>query len=464
MAGTEQKQSETRRVIVLRDKKPEVWLSGEGTLHALPELEIPQGQRITEHIAIAVRENLGIAAVSIAALRAPEGKSCGASIRYNIMESCAPGCESLDAKNWVPLDLLEPRSFRDVNDFAAIREAVAQLRNNQDKGPFGKQGWFECLRQWVQEAIEPHGLRLRGPFRQLNASAAFSLICFQTNGPPVWFKATGAPNFHEFRLTLALSHLFSRSLPHIIDTRPEWNGWLALNADGIRLNQVPEPNAWTAAAGDLADLQIASLGKSLLLLEAGARDLRSAALRNRIEPFFQTMGSLMERQTNVPPAVLSRMALRTLSTQVSEALDALDETAIPTALGHLDLNPGNIVCSPNSAVFLDWAEGFVGHPFLTFEYHLEYFRRAFGIGHAEEAQMVDRYSARWRALLSDTVIRRALEGAPLVAAFAYATGNELWKTPGEIEKPRTAAYLRGLTRRMHREAQFLADRRRSCLR
>jgi aminoglycoside phosphotransferase (APT) family kinase protein len=170
----------------------------------------------------------------------------------------------------------------------------------------------------------------------------------------------------------------------------------------------------------------------------------------------------MDRQTKTPPAALSREELCCLSARVLDALAVLEETGIPTTLGHLDISPGNIICSPTGCVFLDWAEAFVGHPFLTFEYLLEHFRRTFGQDHSQETQLIARYSGPWRSFASQSEIRRALEVSPLVAVFAYATGNDRWKDPQELQEPRAAGYLRSLTRRMECEARVLMERSMSC--
>src|SRR5208337_1887108 len=343
----------------------------------------------------------------------------------------------------------------------AIAQSMAYAQD-PPRGPFGRLGWFPDLKRWVQEEIATHGLHLNGRFRQLNASPSFSLIRFETDGPAVWFKAVGAPNQREYPVTLALARLFPRFLPQIIATRPEWNGWLALEAQGPLLYESSVPASWEAAAADLAELQIHSLGRSLHLLDPGARDLRAQALAEFVEPFFRAMGELMEGQTKMPPAALSREELRCLSARVLDALAVLEETGIPTTLGHLDINPGNIVCSPAGCVFLDWAEAFVGHPFLTFEYLLEHFRRAFGQDHSRETQLIARYSGPWRAFASQSEIRRALEVSPLVAVFAYATGNDRWKDPPELQETRAAGHLRSLTRRMECEARVFVERSMPC--
>ena len=455
------KERETRRIILLRGKQPEVLLSIEGTHRTLPQVEFPRWQRVAENLTAALSESAGIDAASVSSLEAPPADSGSEQICYEIMEPIGPDAEAPREKEWVAVDSLVESRFRDPSDFQALRQAMAQsMAQTEDatRGPFGRLGWFLDLQRWVQEQIGRHGLHLNGRFRQLNACPTFSLIRFETDGPAIWFKAVGAPNQREYPVTLALARSFSRFMPQIIATRPEWNGWLAEEAEGPVLKECSALASWEVVAQDLAELQIHSLGRSLHFLDPGARDLRALKLTDLVQSFFRTMGELMERQAKVPPAALSREELGYLSERVQEAIAVLEETGIPTALGHLDINPGNIVCSPTCSVFLDWAEVFVGHPFLTFEYLREHFRRTFGHNHSQEMQLVARYSSRWRAFFSETDIRRALEVAPLAAVFACAAGNDLWTDPRKFDEPSTAGYLRSLTRRMGREAHVLPDR------
>jgi hypothetical protein len=456
---------ETRRIILLRGKTPEVLLGMEGRHRTLPQIKIPRWQRAAENLTATLRETWGIDAVLVSSLEASAAESSSLQICYEIMEPCGPDAELPHGKKWLAIDCLVKNSFRDHGDFHALRKAITQsiaYAQGTSRGPFGKLGWFPDLAQWVQEEIGGLGLRLTGKFRQLNACPTFSLIRFETDGPAFWFKAVGAPNEREYPLTIALSRSFCRFLPEIIAIRPECNGWLAREADGPLLHECSDLAPWEAAASDLAELQIQSLGRSLYLLDAGARDLRGWPLAGLVQPFFQTMSELMERQTKMPPTPLSREEMQSLSAQVQDALTVLEETGIPTTLGHLDMNPGNVICSPSGCVFLDWAETFVGHPFLTFEFLLEHFRRAFGQGHPQETQLVARYSFPWRVFFSERDIRRALDVAPLLAVFACAAGNDLWTNRKKLEEPRTAGYLRSLSRRMERESRALAERRVPC--
>jgi hypothetical protein len=460
--------SESRRIILLRlheGEIPEVLLGFAGTQWTLPEVVIPSWQRVAENLTAALKDTCGIDAISLASLDASPADSHSAQVRYEIMEPCRPREKTPQEKRWEAIDSLVSSAFRDPRDFEALRQAIAQSTARADGtsiGPFGTLGWFSNLEQWVEEQIAAHGFHLSGGFRQLNACPTFSLIRFETDGPAVWFKAAGVPNQREYPITLALARSFSRFVPQIIATRPESNGWLAREAEGPLLLECSTLESWETAARDLAELQIHSLGRSLHLLDSGARDLRAGALAALVEPFFSAMRQLMELQTKTPPAALSREELRCLAARVRDALTVLDETGVPTTLGHLDLNPGNIVCSPTGCVFLDWAEAFVGHPYLTFEYLREYFRQNFGPDNSQETQLVGSYTSPWHAFVSERDIRSVLEVTPLVAVFACAAGYDVWTAPRKLDDPRSAGYLRSLTRRMHREARALVERSVSC--
>ena len=432
-----------------------------GRLH-LPTVQMPGHQRFAQDLTSSLRFDWLQETVRLFSLDSDQRES---ECRYEVMQSCALRPSHTPGSCWASIASAAESDFEDTADHTAIAKANAECQAyavGRKYGPFARLGWFFELTDWIRDEIRRLGLSLSGRFSQLNASPTFNLIRFETDGPAVWFKAVGAPNQREYPLTLALGRLFCRFVPEVIAARPEWNGWLAKEAEGSLLHECCGPASWKSAARDLAELQIHSLGRSLHLVEVGARDLRAHALSDRVEPFFQAAGELMDRQTKTSPPAISRKELGSLTARVHYALDGLEETDFPVALGHLDINPGNIVCSSVGSVFLDWAEAFVGHPFLTFQYLLEHFRRAFGQDHPGETGLTDSYTAPWRSFVSPTPIRSALGLAPLVAAFAYAAGNDLWTDSRRIQDNRAAGYLRALTRRMDRDARALLERSLPC--
>jgi len=136
---------------------------------------------------------------------------------------------------------------------------------------------------------------------------------------------------------------------------------------------------------------------------------------------------------------------------------------MPNALGHLDLNPWNIIVSANGCVFLDWAEAYVGHPFFSLEYLLQHFRREVGEDAVLESEVVNAYTAPWRQLFSDDRTREALALTPLAAVFAYAAGTDEWKDETRLRDLSVVAYFRSLARRMNREAIQFIEGRPACL-
>jgi len=176
----------------------------------------------------------------------------------------------------------------------------------------------------------------------------------------------------------------------------------------------------------------------------------------------ERMAELMELQTKPTPLPLTRAEIRSLSEEVRSCLDKLSAIDIPNTLGHLDFNPGNILVSPEQCVFLDWAEGSVGHPFFTFQYLLEHCRRSHGVEPVSEKMVASSYALPWRAFASADEIAKGLRLAPLLAAFACAAHLN-WTNPNVCRRPDTAAYLRGLVRRMKRESDSLRERRVTCV-
>jgi hypothetical protein len=217
------------------------------------------------------------------------------------------------------------------------------------------------------------------------------------------------------------------------------------------------------ATAALAKLQIESIGKQAQLRDSGAHDLRTAPLSDVVHPFLDVMGRLMDQQTKVPPPVLSRKELAFLGERLQDALCLIEELGIPDTLGHLDLNPGNIIVSPNGCAFLDWAEAYLGHPFFSFQYLLEHFRRTVAADSKSQSKIAASYLAPWEQIASRDCLTEAINFAPLLAAFAYAAGTDAWRQPERLRDPNVAGYLRSLARRMNREANHLSVGRSPCL-
>ena len=453
------------RILLLRKNGSELLVAGERRPCALPCVEIPRWERTGVNLNAVVRERYGISPVC---LFTPDLSvtTDGELPLYQVMETREANARAPEGMHWLPVDAFSEQFFAHAQDSRALTNTLQQIHkfeNEETRGPFGKPGWIDELSSWIQHEVDPYGLRLTGEFRQLNASPTFALLRFETNESAVWFKAVGEPNLRELPISLTLSTLFPAFVPGILATHPAWHGWLMTEFVGSTLDEVADAYAWERAAQTLGELQIASLGTTDRLLDAGCRDLQVPSLLPLVDPFMEMMSQLMEQQQTTPPPVLDKEELRTLGRQIEEALSKLAELGIPDTLGHLDFNPGNILCSADRCVFVDWAEAYVGPPFLT----LDYLRTHLGRTQREDAglsaDVVTAYETHWRPVLSPEVVAEAMSVASVLAVFAYATATEEWRSPASFGESRAGGYLRSLTRRMHGEMRRLQDRRRLCI-
>jgi hypothetical protein len=453
---------DTRHVILLRHSERRLLLRKTESGFVLPSVEIPRWERLAENLTAAVKKEFGCDAACLFPLT-NSSEATPQHKRYEVMESWNRA-ECVAGTTWQSIVSLTLESFEDGAEFQAVERCLEELaRCDRPDSPFARKGWFVELRDWAANVIRPLGLELSGPFQQYNASPTFNLTRFETTGAAVWFKATGEPNRREFPITLRLANLFPTFMPEVVGTKPEWNGWLSREADGKSLGESKDVSLWEYAASEFAKLQIESRPESESILPLGAHDLRCNVLLAAIDPFFDVITRLMDQQTKITPSKLNREELSLLKVRIDDVLTLLSELGVSNTLGHLDLNPWNVVVANGKCTFLDWAEAYVGYPFFSLEYLLQHFRREVRAGIDCEADVIDAYEAPWRQLVSGARGDVALALTPLAAVFAFAVGTEIWKDEEQLRDPKIAGYMRSLVRRMNREAVQSMGRRSPCL-
>jgi len=458
-------QNETWRILLSRKHGSETLLLARGAGFFLPEVTIPRYQQTAKHVNAEMKRRWNLEVISLFSPQFDTDATDVSRFPYYAVESTHPNARPPTGMYWVPVSELTDASFSDACDFKAIRKFARDCNGglrDGSAGPFGKPGWFHEVSAWVGNEIRLLDLRLNGRFQQFNAAPAFSLVRFETNGVAVWFKAVGEPNIREFPITLALAQLIPSYVPRLIASRPEWNAWLAREAEGSELFATADVTLWEMAAAAFASAQRESAPNAERLLAVGARDVRVGSLQQLVDPFFQASSEAMARQIKTTPACLKESELQTLKLEVKCALRELEVTHFPDACGHLDLNPRNIIVAPGKCTFLDWAEACVGHPVLSCEYLLEHFRRTFPEDRDGALRLTERYVASWASLLPSCNVYAAFTVAPLLAVFTYAVTCIDWRDPRTLAQPAKAGYLRSLTRRMKHEADRLAGKKDRC--
>jgi len=460
MVPQEQPERIPYRLLVTRRRATEILLKT-GSVCSLPSLAVLGGGRLAEQFAAGIRENYGLETYCLWTTGNPMvHEACCALIETIHRDDEAPA-----GMTWMPIGAADFDAVLLSADRAVVRSSLGQLNrhsDNPESGPFARPGWIESLFTWVDQQIRPLGLGYAGRFQQLNASPTFSLIRIETTGPAVWFKATGEPHAHEPRVSVALARLLPNYVPRLIGVHPSWNGWLSEEAAGARLDQSVDFPAWERAAARLAELQIASIGKTAELMRERAKDLQIESLHKEVDPFLSRMSHLMAAQEKSIPRPLVESEFATLAKKLNESCALLRRIGLPATLGHIDMNPGNIVVSENGCVFLDWAEAAVTHPFVTFEYLREHLLRS-GIEKPTAGESLARaYLRPWESFYSPDELACALLFSPLIAVFVFAVANESWRSSDLDRCSKLPGYFRALTRRMYRQAVRLSERSELC--
>ena len=450
-------------LVITRREGAEILASSDRDRPLIAHTEIYPQRRIAEQLTANVLAEMGLRAYCLFIHTHSAFYRDQRENKYALMECLTPHPSAPSGYHWLPFDAdPSPSGVKVQADgmtpWEVFREATA-CTENQIAGPFAKPGWLKELLEWAQAQVQPRELRITGLIRQLNASSTFSLIRLETSGRAIWFKATGEPNLRELPISIALDRLFPGYVPTILAVHPIWNGWLSEQAAGTQLDELSESGAWETVASTLAEIQIRSIGRDADLLKNHCRDLRLTRLMEDIDPFLAHMTDFMAAQEKRVPATLTPLELSRLGNTLKQACSQLYELGFPDTLGHLDFNPGNILVSADRSVFLDWAEGCVTNPLITFEYLREHLRRNQMNDKNAITDIANAYVRPWKSCLSPDALKQGTVLSPLVAVFAYAVGINTWRSPESLGNAVVAGYFRSLTRRMYREAVQIVERK-----
>ncbi len=453
------------RLIITRRGATEIFLSKQLSGWALPKIEVLAQNRVAEQLVRGAKQKCGLETYCLLTGILPTSETASYLERHAVMEAIRQDGDARHDAIWISSIEAASNGALLPADHLAVRSSLEDLDRHlarPDAGPFARPGWLKELLNWVQSQIEPLGLCATGAFQQLNAGPAFSLLRLETTTAAVWFKATGEPNTRERGISVALDRLFPGHVPRVLGVHPIWNGWLSEEIAGRTLDDSADVRAWDVAARTLAELQIASIAKTEVLLQSGCRDLRLDQLGRWIEPFLARTKELMAMQTKPSPQILTDSEIGALGDRLGGALAELHKHGIPSTLGHLDPNPRNIIASRTGCRFLDWAEGSVTHPLFTIEYLCEHARRTYPQPGAGTETLVAAYLQPWHSFFSPQTLARAMSISPLLAVFACAV-NATASSPEILRHSAFARHFRSLARRAHREAEKLATRSDRCL-
>jgi hypothetical protein len=321
-----------------------------------------------------------------------------------------------------------------------------------DNEPFSRLGWLDEALTWIQASVPAGKIPFTGKTSQLNASGQFQLIRFDTERPPAyWLKATGHPNTHEYAITTFLASRAPDYLPRIVAARPDWNAWV-MEEHGRSLYHSLSLATAKIALVRLTELQQLWVGQETALLAHGCHDHRLHILRAQIDTIIDYFNEAMRRQTSTKAVPMSRERLVALGEILKDTCAAALALSIPDTLLHNDISPGSILFDGSTCVFSDWAEAYLGNPFLTLQQFCSHLERCCSDAVEWTPELRSLYGHCWMDRLGASTVERALALSPLLAVLSYFYAHGTWLEHPDFEDAHLAGYHRSMARIMERLA------------
>jgi hypothetical protein len=429
------------RLIFLEAESRTILLVPNGAKRSLPHVAIPHASRAARELQLSIKDKWQVDAIILDFVPSAKGDRTAVVVEI---------ASSAHYENLIPAHIDDIQEDELDSESRALAESVLSGASASD-GPFSRLGWINEALQWLSMDVDP---KLPGgtDVRQYNAGSTFALVHFDTHqGPSYWLKATGYPNEHESRLTQMLASHFGDYLPRVLAQRPAWNAWVTEDS-GQPLADIATYSAYRQTIASLGCLQGASTNHIGTLLVSGCADLRTRALAGQIWGLFTYLEEAMERQTSTKSTPLSSYRLRELARIVEDTCSKVDALGMPDALIHNDINLSNVLVNGPCSVFIDWAEGAVGNPFLTFEHlRVQILRDRSTAGWMPSLEQL--YRRQWADILSDSKIAQGLILSRMLAIVAHLIGRGTWLSSEMRPSPMFEAHARSLAREMDRVAR-----------
>ena len=434
------------RVVLIDPLSRSVLGHTEGSVFRLLRVSIPIGTRIARQLRAELLRKWGIGAVILEFLSISEGST-----------PCVVA-ELLKTDTRIHFSAASVDDISNADLPGPERTKVQRVLGDEVINPFSRVGWIGEAVAWVESKT---GRRLCGKdgIDQHNAGGAFTLLhLLMEDGAGYWLKATGAPNSHERQITELLSRLCPQCLPRIVAEKPEWNAWLMTGAARGLTSLPTDSDALMKLLGhavqSLAELQLKTFGRESLLFDAGALDQRLEVIRRNADGLFAYIAEVMSLQTSTKAPQIGAVRLDELRQMLLKTCDQVERLGIPPTILHGDMNLGNLVFTEDRCQFIDWSEGYVGHPLVTLQHLLllNPIENSAVKGRVDDA-LKENYRAIMSAVCDPALLTQGFACMAFLAAASTLYGRGNWRDGDPQRDSRHLGYVRCVARHMERYAR-----------
>lgn len=235
---------------------------------------------------------------------------------------------------------------------------------NHNRSPWMRRGWIAQAVSWMLDQLSRLSILPTGPVEQMRIWHRSAILRVPTNEGYVYFKALPPATPVAETLAHELIAQYAEYLPSHLAVNPV-RGWTLIREPGAYspiTNQAEE--GWQEAVQALARIQINSVPRVKRYLQMGLPDRRIGRLPTQVELLLADVEAMRPQRSRALTSIEVRR-LQELEPQLKHDCAQLASYRIPPALEHGDIFAGDIVTNSPAAIFLDWSDASISHPFFT---------------------------------------------------------------------------------------------------
>ena len=233
--------------------------------------------------------------------------------------------------------------------------------------PWENPDWSAAAREWIVSKLAAGGLQLTGEIDQPYIRPWSTVMRVPTNKGVFFFKATAPYLSHEPALTEYLARFRPELFPELLAVDKQ-RGWMLMGDAGTPLRQFVRSEKSFARWTDIMPLYV-QLQKDLMpyvgdLLALGILDRRLERLPELFEDLVADEDAMLIGQEE-SLTIEEYEHLKAYALEFKQMCAQLASLGIPETIHHDDFHDANVFLSDGRAVFTDWAESAVTHPFFS---------------------------------------------------------------------------------------------------
>jgi len=331
-----------------------------------------------------------------------------------------------NGSRWIGADDVPDIALADNEQGAALERWFAEAETGAipaERAPWERPGWFAEATEWIDQQLERLGWQGTGPYVQLHARGWSSVLRLPTTGGNIYFKAVTQPFAFEPPLTALLAELLPAESPRVLAVDRD-RRWLLMADAGepirAQIREIRNPQPYQDMLVAFARFQLALLPHTPRLESSAIPDRRLEALPALFADVMRDSDGLLVGR---PGGLSTDDYAHLQAMDVADLASRLASYGIPETLVQEDCHPGHWIAGTNGAIFFDWGDTCLGHPFQSLMMALRWARLVLGYDAATLDGLRDAYLSQWSAYGSLERLREAYQLAwrptPLTRALDW---------------------------------------------